>query len=383
MPRAYEAGEGPKPPTKPPKAPPRQASKPPKPTRTTSAGGAGTGLPRGTTGTAVPAGVTSTAPAPTRQETRRAARADRKRERQYSSFEQASKLQRRQAAREAKQAALERQRQPYGRGIAPTGAEIQRSATLLEAGAAYGPTKVAPKRAGMQKLLGETRRARQAMLSKEQFDKLYLGTRDYAKYVAYVARRRDVPVSAMVAINQAPIAKQKFRRMLVRAQKEGLRGRFLLDNGMVFPFGAEWATAMGGKAVTVNGRVLAGYGGTAWVGGQGSHEAKPKTGWQSDHAIDIWAPMGTPIYAVADGVVSDLNDRNEGLSAYLTINGNTVWYTHMSGFASGLQSGQRVRKGQLIGFSGASDNGAPHLHIAVENGSVEDLLDYGTAGGVR
>ena len=108
-------------------------------------------------------------------------------------------------------------------------------------------------------------------------------------------------------------------------------------------------------------------------------------GWQSDNALDIAVPVGTQIFAVADGRVCSgcgfggLGSRSPqlaGLRFTLNTRGNAVYYAHLSRLA--VRPGQHVRRGQLVGYSGAA-NGVAHLHIAVQHGSPEQLLDPRTA----
>jgi murein DD-endopeptidase MepM/ murein hydrolase activator NlpD len=52
-------------------------------------------------------------------------------------------------------------------------------------------------------------------------------------------------------------------------------------------------------------------------------------------------------------------------------NGYSTVYGHMAGFASGLQSGQIVARGDLIGYEGSSGwSTGPHLHFEVRVNNV-------------
>jgi murein DD-endopeptidase MepM/ murein hydrolase activator NlpD len=88
-------------------------------------------------------------------------------------------------------------------------------------------------------------------------------------------------------------------------------------------------------------------------------------------AIDIMAPRGTPVLAADDGRVAKISsNRGGGLSAYLVDpSGRLVYYyAHLDGYAPGLQEGQAVRRGDVIGYVGTTGNApesAPHLHFAV------------------
>jgi murein DD-endopeptidase MepM/ murein hydrolase activator NlpD len=82
--------------------------------------------------------------------------------------------------------------------------------------------------------------------------------------------------------------------------------------------------------------------------------------------VDITAPIGTPIRATADGIVTFAEMEN-GFGRLVKINhGNGVetYYAHLSRFY--VQPGQDIRRGELIGAVGTSGRvTAPHLHYEV------------------
>ena len=84
------------------------------------------------------------------------------------------------------------------------------------------------------------------------------------------------------------------------------------------------------------------------------------------HGVDIAAPSGSPIYAVAGGTITAIGDQN-GYGKTITIDhgdGTVSLYAHQSGFADGLILGSKVTKGQLIGYVGNSGvSTGPHLHF--------------------
>ncbi|MDH5822883.1 M23 family metallopeptidase [Luteimonas sp. RD2P54] len=88
-------------------------------------------------------------------------------------------------------------------------------------------------------------------------------------------------------------------------------------------------------------------------------------------AIDIIAPAGTPVLAVADGHVEKLFDSERGgLTIYQFDPARrfAYYYGHLQAYAPGLAEGQRLRRGQVIGTVGSTGNaspGAPHLHFAI------------------
>ena len=89
------------------------------------------------------------------------------------------------------------------------------------------------------------------------------------------------------------------------------------------------------------------------------------------HAIDIHAPRGTPVVAVADGRIVKLHDgARGGLSIYhLDEDGRTrYYYAHLDRYAEGLREGQSVKQGEVIGYVGDTGNATPgdfHLHFSV------------------
>ncbi len=96
------------------------------------------------------------------------------------------------------------------------------------------------------------------------------------------------------------------------------------------------------------------------------------------HAIDLGAPRGTPVVAVANGVIERLGrDRRGGKVVYLrdTTGRYTFYYAHLRVHEKGLKAGDRVSKGQRLGEVGATGRvvGGPHLHFAIyRNEAVTD-----------
>lgn len=89
-------------------------------------------------------------------------------------------------------------------------------------------------------------------------------------------------------------------------------------------------------------------------------------------AIDIAAPAGTPVLAVEDGRIAKLffSHGGGGITIYQFDPGEqyAYYYAHLARYAEGLQEGQQVRRGQVIGYVGATGNAdaeAPHLHFAI------------------
>ena len=94
----------------------------------------------------------------------------------------------------------------------------------------------------------------------------------------------------------------------------------------------------------------------------------PFRGAAAMHAgIDLAGPLGTPIYATADGVVSDAGYNNGGYGNLVKIDhgrGIETRYGHMSAIL--VSPGQRVVRGQQIGRMGSTGRSTgSHLHYEV------------------
>jgi hypothetical protein len=106
-----------------------------------------------------------------------------------------------------------------------------------------------------------------------------------------------------------------------------------------------------------------------WVDDWHAYRCCPKP--HLHQGLDLMAPLGTPLVAVADGVVTrKINDPVwTGLGVSLTDHVSTRYsYAHLSAFASGLQVGQKVRMGDIIGYvgnTGDAAGGPYHLHFEV------------------
>lgn len=121
---------------------------------------------------------------------------------------------------------------------------------------------------------------------------------------------------------------------------------------------------------------LTGY---TYISSDYGYRTAPIAGASTNHnGIDIPAPGGTPIRAVADGTVVDI-----GCNGW---NGNYIWidhgdglvtaYLHMSGFA--VSKGNCVKAGQTIGYVGTTGlSTGNHLHLGFyENGVAVSPWNY-------
>ena len=89
--------------------------------------------------------------------------------------------------------------------------------------------------------------------------------------------------------------------------------------------------------------------------------------------VDYAAPSGTPVRAVADGVVTFRGwGGGGGNTLKIKHAGNLVTgYLHLRGFAKGITVGTRVQQGQLIGYVGSTGTSTgPHLDYRIwKNGT--------------
>jgi murein DD-endopeptidase MepM/ murein hydrolase activator NlpD len=94
-------------------------------------------------------------------------------------------------------------------------------------------------------------------------------------------------------------------------------------------------------------------------------------GGRRHEAIDLMAPRGTPVIAADDGVVKKLfTSVPGGLTVYQfdPEERYCYYYAHLDAYAANLHEGQRLRRGDLLGYVGTTGNApkdAPHLHFAV------------------
>lgn len=94
-------------------------------------------------------------------------------------------------------------------------------------------------------------------------------------------------------------------------------------------------------------------------------------GVRSHRGIDIFAPKGTSVVAVADGIISYIGDTPKaGHCIWLTTeSGASFFYAHLDRWAPGLYEGAEVQSGDLIGFVGNTGNALhtpSHLHFGID-----------------
>lgn len=94
-------------------------------------------------------------------------------------------------------------------------------------------------------------------------------------------------------------------------------------------------------------------------------------GARRHEAIDIAAPLRTPVIAAGDGRVVKLFDSVAGGRTIYQFDPDeqfAYYYAHLDAYAPGLSEGAKVKRGDLLGYVGVTGNaapGAPHLHFAI------------------
>lgn len=86
------------------------------------------------------------------------------------------------------------------------------------------------------------------------------------------------------------------------------------------------------------------------------------------NGVDIAAPVGTPVYATADGIVVKLFHNNSSIGYAIKIK-HAHHYQTLYGHLNALpdfQVGWQVKRGQIIAYVGSTGlSTAPHLHYCV------------------
>lgn len=95
--------------------------------------------------------------------------------------------------------------------------------------------------------------------------------------------------------------------------------------------------------------------------------------YRPHHGVDYAAPAGTPVHAVADGVVTFKGWGGGGGNMLKIQHPNNIMtgYLHLSRYASGINQGTHVSQGDLIGYVGSTGaSTGPHLDYRVWRNGV-------------
>ncbi|HUF28503.1 MAG TPA: M23 family metallopeptidase [Gemmatimonadaceae bacterium] len=94
-----------------------------------------------------------------------------------------------------------------------------------------------------------------------------------------------------------------------------------------------------------------------------------RRGSRRHNALDIMAPRGTPVLATDDGRVLAMRRNSAGgITIYVADAQERMvyYYAHLDGYRRRLSEGDRVKKGDVLGYVGTTGNApsnAPHLHF--------------------
>lgn len=136
------------------------------------------------------------------------------------------------------------------------------------------------------------------------------------------------------------------------------------------------------KTITSQGYVFPVYGPSGYSDSFGAPRSDVEGGWH--HGDDIFAPLGAPVLAVADGVVFSVGPNPIGGNRLWLQDkaGNQFYYAHLSAYTPLARNGTQVHAGDVLGFvgnTGDAAGGPYHLHFEVHPAS---LLFLGYDGAV-
>lgn len=190
------------------------------------------------------------------------------------------------------------------------------------------------------------------------------------------AMRADVAAIKQVAQQRYLITEQEIRRL-------GLEPRRLVAGGMGGPFEPvttasnedpnfkalfmSWKKLESLEQGTIAIPSIEPVHGTNFTSGYGVR-SDPFRGRAAMHAgIDLAGPIGTPIYATADGMVDRAEWNNGGYGNLVEIDhghGIQTRYGHLTRYI--VAAGQRVKRGELIAYMGSTGRSTgSHLHYEV------------------
>lgn len=114
----------------------------------------------------------------------------------------------------------------------------------------------------------------------------------------------------------------------------------------------------------------------------GANRSDVPGGWH--HGDDLFAPIGTPLVAVATGTVNRVGwEKLGGWRLWVRDTaGDEFYYAHLSGYAPAVLKSKKVTRGEVIGFVGDTGDAyltPPHLHFEVH---PRPLLHLGYDGAV-
>lgn len=109
----------------------------------------------------------------------------------------------------------------------------------------------------------------------------------------------------------------------------------------------------------------------------------PRPGGRRHEGTDIFADRGTPVVAVADGTIKEVNRTDSGLGglsvSYHVADGSHWYMAHLESIAPGIGPGDRVARGDqvaTVGDSGNARSTPPHTHVGHYLGEGNPVNPY-------
>ena len=120
--------------------------------------------------------------------------------------------------------------------------------------------------------------------------------------------------------------------------------------------------------LTAGGYVFPVYGPSSFTDTFGAFRGDVPGNWH--HGDDIFAPLGAPVLACADGTVFSVgwNDVGGNRLWLMDEQGNQFYYAHLSAYTPLAKNGNHVKAGEVLGFVGNTGDaaGTPyHLHFEI------------------
>ena len=158
-----------------------------------------------------------------------------------------------------------------------------------------------------------------------------------------------------------PTGKKKQQKQTEAAPTSGAKPQGLAPTFRPIPFGLQ-------PQLTAGGYVFPVYGPHSFSDTFGAFRGDVPGNWH--HGDDIFAPLGAPILACADGAIFSVGWNNVGGNRLWLRDGegNEFYYAHLSAYSPAARNGNRVKAGEVIGFVGNTGDaeGTPyHLHFEI------------------
>lgn len=146
--------------------------------------------------------------------------------------------------------------------------------------------------------------------------------------------------------------------------------------GQTVPGGPVFVAPEVSARLSAGGYVFPVYGTASFGDSFGAPRPNVPGGWH--HGEDIFARLGTPLLAVADGTLHTIGfNKIGGYRLWLRdASGNQFYYAHLSAYSPLAVEGRSVSAGDVIGFvgdTGDADGGAPHLHFEIHPAAMAGL----------